>query len=294
MLALGAASLVSDIARGVMLAMLALLAPGLAFTFALFPTGRLRLADRLVLAVGMSLATVLVVGAILGESSLRLNRTTLIVGLAATVAVAGLVAIARTLRQRSRPSESTRSVAPPVTSRRPRIGVIEVLVLSCAVGLVAVSVLAARVPLAAQGVTGHTLLWILPEADDSRKLQLGIESQEFSAVDFRLLIATETGAVLHESAIDLNPKETWQATMTIPTNVERVEARLFRPGTTSAYRSVYLVVDEGQIATPSLSHCLEIAVAQDSLIAQLGEDTAQFVPGAWLLLNDLEACKAER
>ena len=110
--------------RAAVLTSLALTVPGLAITFALFPRGRLRLSERLLLTIGLSLGVVVVVTAALGESSVFLDRTTVLFGLAEVAAVAALVAIGRAL---ARPATPAAAVEPDraVRPRWFRIGLVD-------------------------------------------------------------------------------------------------------------------------------------------------------------------------
>ena len=115
-----------------------------------------------------------------------------------------------------------------------------------AVALVSIAVLSARVPLSAEGVSGHTLLWILPDADGSQRLQIGVESQEFVSAGYRLVISTDGGGVLHARPINLDPKTSWIGSMAVPPDVSRIDVRLTRDGVGGTYRSVHLVVGDEQ------------------------------------------------
>lgn len=282
-------------ARAAILTALALSAPGVALTFALFPGGRLRLSERLLLTLGLSLGVVVVVVVALEQSSVLIDRTTVMLVLAEAVLLAVLVGILRLIR---RPQVTD---SPDVEPGRAgaglrRIGAVELLVLLSAIALVAVTIGAARVPLTVEGVAGHTLLWILPDEESPQRLQIGVESQEFSSTDYRLLVSTEDGSVIHNHAIGLEPKEAWQGSISVPPDVRRVEATLYRDGVPGSYRRVHLVVGQDPADELSLSPCLELSVSQDVLIERLGEPVAELglglTPGLWLLLSDPESCQA--
>ena len=104
--------------RLAVLSALALTAPGVALTFAFFPRGRLRVAERVLLTVGLSLATIVVVTAALGESSVFLDRTTIVLALTLVTALAVLVTIARLVARSGPPAQAavaarTTAVAAP-------------------------------------------------------------------------------------------------------------------------------------------------------------------------------------
>ena len=159
--------------------------------------------------------------------------------------------------------------------------------------LVSIAVMSARVPLGAEGVSGHTLLWILPDADDPQHFEIGVANKEFEPTDYRLVV-TAGDDLVHSRAISLAPNRGWRGSIPVPLGAERIEARLFREGASDAYRRVHLVVhDETASASASASRlggCLQLELAREALIDRVGEAVARLIPGTQVLFSDPASC----
>lgn len=199
---------------------LAACGPGYALTAALFPRTEVGRAERLLLSVGLSFATL-----ILGAIALAQLGVTLTLdvwaALVETVVSAGcLIAL---LRRSS--DGAPRAPLPRLTQRQ--------WVFFGLAGLLGLTALAlAGTPLAATNVQGYTAFWMLPAGDaDAPQLQLGAESAELTIVSYRVEVSVGTGSAGEVARLTLAPGEKWEATYAIPEALRGqgvIAARLYR------------------------------------------------------------------
>jgi hypothetical protein len=70
----------------------------------------------------------------------------------------------------------------------------------------------ARLPSPPNNVSGYTLLWLVPTSDgDTGNYQLGITSQEFTAVAYHLQVTIDGRVVWDWPELKLAPGETWKS-----------------------------------------------------------------------------------
>jgi hypothetical protein len=100
-----------------------------------------------------------------------------------------------------------------------------ILVVAAAIGL-------SRMPTPPQGVTGYTLLWMIPAGDgNANDYRLGVNSMEFSPAAYRLQLILD-GQILREwPELQLAPGESWEIQLVLPDDrggAGSVEATLYR------------------------------------------------------------------
>lgn len=168
--------------------------------------------ERAAVALGLSLAIV-VLGALVLDSTVGITRTTVAVWLAG-VTVAAAIAGAILRRGDSR--------EPALGRPRLRISVVEVVVFLLAATLVVAAVVYARTPLHARGAKGYTALWIVRNGG---RLRVGVESEELHLMSYRLVVRT-SAARLDAWQLQLAPGGKWSATTA--RSQRPVEAFLYR------------------------------------------------------------------
>jgi uncharacterized membrane protein len=223
-------------ARALLAVPLVLIVPGYAITAALFPHANLGFAERLLFALGASLATVILGALLLNLLPWGLQPSTWAALLVGTTLVAMLIAWVRT-----RPAESHEPVRTSGRAISPRVrpqnlssgfNFSQPLLLLLAVLVVGAALELAHAPAPVQGYQGYTLLWMLPgEASQPTTVRLGIRSKEFLPTSYKLQV-TVNGQVIHEwPSLALKPNMQWQAQLQLPAaQLEQapVEAKLYR------------------------------------------------------------------
>ena len=198
--------------------------PGYALGAALLPRRFFGLPERVLLSLGLSLIIVALGGLVLYWLGASLQAGTWALALSGFTVCASAIAWWR----RSR-SHSTDEPLPKLhfnVSRRDGLLVgLAMLVAIAAIGL-------ARMPTPPKGVTGYTLLWMIPAGDgNANDYRLGVNSNEFSAGSYRLQLMLD-GQVLREwPALQLAPGESWEIQIELPSDrvgVGSVEAKLYR------------------------------------------------------------------
>ncbi|RIK39969.1 MAG: hypothetical protein DCC55_16480 [Chloroflexi bacterium] len=231
-----------SMAAQVLLALLLVfILPGYAITMALLPRGEWGMVERLLLAIGASLATSILGGLVLHQTPWGLQASSWIVLLTATTLAASAVAWVRKEQQ----PPTTRSKLPMRVT--PQQG----LLLALAVVVAGVALNVNDRPAPRHGFQGYTLLWMLPaEAGEQPIVRLGLNSKEFSATTYSLQVKVD-GEVAHEwRSIELRPNEQWEERIELSQEqltASTVEALLYRldsPG--SIYRHVLLRHDKGE------------------------------------------------
>lgn len=163
--------------RFVCAAVLLLIAPGYAVSTALFPSGWISAAAR-VMVVCLLVLSMLAVGAVLLDvTSVGLSRESWSI----LFLVLTLGACAVTISRRDDAPQSPPRVA------LPRLRATDVALLLVAVVAVVAGVVISRTPLPAEQVLGYTQLWMVPEgaAGDGR-FRVGVRSAELRSHSYRL------------------------------------------------------------------------------------------------------------
>lgn len=173
--------------------------PGYGITALLFPDRVLDLPARLLLSVGLSLATTALIGLILNLTpwGVQLGNPLTIALLGGTVSV-GLYFLIRDLLSIDRTTILTRI---GFSGRQ-----IIYLLLAAVVATIAVNV--ARTPVSPKNLTGYTLLWAQPgRASDG--LKLGVRSEEFKTTKYQLRF--EINETFREGpTFELKPGQMWE------------------------------------------------------------------------------------
>jgi uncharacterized membrane protein len=226
--------------RAVLWVPLVLGVPGYAILAALFPDGRLQPGERVVYAVAASIAAT-VLGGIVVQIVLDLDRTVWAVLLAAITVVAALVAI----RRRDRPSAN--AGAAESASAGPRLhlpGPVAGLIL-----IVAVAVAAAAVVISSNGARRErdsyrfTALWVQPARQSAAAgggaVTVGVDNHQGATARYRLVVK-QGGGILTRRRLELGDGGRWRLRLAVapPSAADPVTATLRRNGT--IYRHVYL------------------------------------------------------
>jgi len=209
---------------------LVLFLPGYALISGFFPTQVIPAVERLLIAVGASIAISLLAGLVLAVVGVRLTPNSWTVTLAAVTLVGLIVAWLRRVHY---------GVAGPGLgiATMPRISAFFVLVAA----LLALNILAgSRVASVAQSSLPPTQLWMVPVADKPGEAQLGVRNGG-DAGDYVLRLSSR-GQTVHEFDLTLAAGQVWATLVTLPADVasDAVVARLFQAGSDTELRFVVL------------------------------------------------------
>jgi Protein of unknown function (DUF1616) len=195
--------------------------PGYAIAGALSPRAA-GLAERVALAVALSIAVCIVGGFVLNWSPTGLTMESWAV-LLVSVTVAG--AAVSSVRWSSRGSGE-------ISSRRRGVRVSSSAVANILVGitLAGASIALARTPLPAQGVSGYTMLSLLPRVDASDSVRVAVTSAELRTTSYRLEVRAG-GQLALERQLTLAPGAQWESVVdvaSVPRSRRSLEALLYR------------------------------------------------------------------
>jgi hypothetical protein len=204
--------------------------PGYALVSALFPVLVIPAVERLLMAVGSSLALVIATGLALAWAGIGLAPVSWAVALA-TITIIGLaVAWARRLRQ---------GLAGPGLSvaTMPRIAALMVLI---AVLVVTDSVLGSRLVATEQQSPAPAELWMIPVDQQPANARLGVRAGGDGG-HFVVRLSSE-GVELQEFDLDLQPEQVWETLISFTPEVRArpVVARLYQDGSDTEMRYVVL------------------------------------------------------
>ncbi len=212
--------------------------PGYALTAAFFPTRSLDVPERLLFSLGLSLAVTAITGLALHVAMVGLQTKTWAITLATFTLCAGLIAWWRQSRRRTAPI-----AAPREAPFRPSIR--EGLLFGLVILVAGAAIYLARMPTPPSGVSGYTLLWMIPANDgDWSNFRVGVDSKEFTPTSYRLQVTVDGQAVKEWPELNLAPGDSWQtsielqATQAVSGSVEAVLYRLDSPD--AVYRHVKL------------------------------------------------------
>jgi uncharacterized membrane protein len=206
---------------------LLLVLPGYAVATAIFGAARLGRAQWVLLSVGLSLVTGILLALLLYLAfDLRGGAWSLALFLVVLLG-SGIAAVRRGGQTEDRPP-----------ARLPRVRVRDALLLFLAAAAVASAVAFARTPLPAKHVQGYTALWLLPGAE--RTVRVGITSGELRPAAYRLRLRLGT-RLAYERSVSLEPGQRWEQVVRFPRSSVAgtpVAATLFRKGSPQVYRRV--------------------------------------------------------
>lgn len=211
--------------------LLVLFAPGYAFSVALLPERRGDAVERLLLALGSSLALA-VAGAVALDQTVGLTARSWCAALGAMTLASAAVG-ARRRRPRQRRSDGAGAawrIAPAAGA------------MACAACVfAATAIVIAQRP--AGGVQGFTILWALPKDAARGDFAVGVRSDELRTTSY-VLTARSGSTVVLLRRVTLRPGASWTATATRdPSIAQALEVSLeksARPGV--VYRSVHLAL----------------------------------------------------
>lgn len=177
--------------------------PGYAITLACLPRRSLGRVERLLISLGLSVAITILLGLTLYYVGISLQTATWAIALAATTLV--FCGIAWRRRHTVEGESSSVSLSINLSLRDMVLLGLAVVVSGAAIGI-------ARLPSPPNNVSGYTLLWLVPTSDgDTGNYQLGITSQEFTAVAYHLQVTIDGRVVWDWPELKLAPGETWKS-----------------------------------------------------------------------------------
>ncbi len=215
---------------------LVLFLPGYAVTAACLPQRSLARVERLLISLGLSVAITVLLGLTLYWAGVSLQTVTWAIALALTTVVACGIAW-----RRQPAAAGEKSATSPAIKLRLR----DLVWMGLAVAISGAAIGIARLPSPASGVSGYTLLWMTPASNENTEnYQLGITSQEFATMTYRLQVMVDGRVVRDWPELKLAPGTTWTSPIVLPTDQLRagsIEAALYRLDNPNViYRQVQL------------------------------------------------------
>lgn len=210
-----------------------LVVPGYALVSALFPKPTVTFAEQTLLSSCGSIAIAILGGFGLYWTPWGLQSISWAVLLSSITYVATVVALLRRNKQAT------------FFARRKRtaISVKQVLLMAVACLIFSAAVAIARTPVSALDVSGYSQLWMLPSHTQGT-IRLGLRSEEFTDVQYRLELKIDNAVVKTWPSIDLKSGQEWETTTNLAReqlegkDVEALLYRLDKPD--SIYRRVVL------------------------------------------------------
>lgn len=227
--------------------LLAFVLPGPGLLWSCFPRRSIVAPEEVVVAAGLSLGSVAVVGVLLHTSGVGLSPASWAWSLALLTCVASGVASWRIAR-RVETDEGTASdervkssAAASTTVDRRRLAVPAMLI-ALAVVLVGASATLAVVSDRNQPIAGATELSAIPHtAGSSLTLSVQVTSHESASAQYQLVIHGDKGLATR-TTLRLEPGEAWSRTFPIP-SAQRVDVDLYLDESVTVYRSVFVSAD---------------------------------------------------
>jgi uncharacterized membrane protein len=212
---------------------LVLVLPGYALMAAAVPRPVLGAVDRLVFALGSSVAVAILAGLVLDVTSWGLRRTSWAVALAGvTVAAAAVAAFVR------RPGSSRRDAASAAPAPGP-------VLLFCAAALLALAAvgIARSGALRSEHASSFTQLWMLPtRVQGERALRIGVVNHEGVSKTYRVVTHAGSTVLASWPRIVVPSGGRWSRTVVVPASPSartRIETDVYRAEAPNAiYRSV--------------------------------------------------------
>lgn len=206
---------------------LVLLLPGYALTAAIFRAADARPAERVLLAVGLSIAATILCGLVLDLFGVRLNAPAWAASLGAVTIIAALVG------QHRGNARTLGSLAPGLSGP-------ETAALACAVLLAgAAGTLGLTTLDAPEETDGTSALFLVPAASDV--VRFGVRSDELRTTDYLLDVRVDGRSPQRLGPFRLRPGETWRRSLSTGPGSPRVDAVLRLAGSPQReYRRVAL------------------------------------------------------
>lgn len=208
--------------------------PGYAVVSALFPKTTFTFAEQILLSVGASITLTILGGFTLYWTPWGLQAVAWVILLACITYTASAISLVQ------------RNKRGAFFSQRKHLAISSMQVFGIgAASLIFVGAIAiARTPVSASNVSGYSQLWMLPVNYTQRDVKLGLRSEEFTDVQYRLEVRVGDTLIREWPLIKLQPDQQWEVDLELPVvhSVGRdVEAQLYRldkPDT--VYRRVVL------------------------------------------------------
>ena len=183
--------------------------PGYAVVCALFPRPTFKLAEQVLLSICGSITLAILAGFVLHWTPWGLQATSLIAILTGITFAAYIVAVLR----RNEQVTFTILTRPKYVSLRP----IHILSIAAACFIFVGAIVIARTPVSASNVQGYSQLWVLPANQTNQAVRLGVRSEEFADVEYRVEVRIGNAIVHTWPSIELKPGQQWEATTDLPT-----------------------------------------------------------------------------
>lgn len=218
---------------------LALFMPGYTLTTAFLPSLAQPLPNRLMYAVGLSLALTILTGLLLNLTAEGLTAAAFTGVLGSISLGAGIVAL---LRRRQEAQDDDAAFSQPIVMRiRVSYGVVLAAAALLAVGALTVT----RTAAINETHPGFTQLWLTPFYPPSEQyLEIGLHSFEDADVEYRVEFRIDDRVVSQWSPVRLLPEKLWQKVINVGTEPqpgERAEVVVYRLDNPSqVYRHVTL------------------------------------------------------
>jgi hypothetical protein len=207
--------LIASIGLGVIL-------PGYAVLCAFFPSGELRGEERTLIATGIGMIGVILLGVVFNLTPWGIHTVLWVIGFNAIILGADAVCWFRR-------SKLTEPPAPLHIPLKPRDGVFFLVSIGLVIGAVAI----ARLPLQdTSKVEGYSVLWMLPgDKQTPDQIRLGVMCDQFERTHYRLVLSVDGTMIGEWTDIELNPGDQWETKFTIPSAYsggKMIEAYLYR------------------------------------------------------------------
>lgn len=183
--------------------------PGYVVVCALFPRPTFKLAEQALLSISGSITLAILAGFALYWTPWGLQATSLIAILTGITFVAYIVAVLR----RNQQATFTIPMQPKYTSLHP----MHILSIAAACFIFVGAIVIARTPVSASNVQGYSQLWVLPANQTNQSVRLGVRSEEFADVEYRVEVRIGNAIVHTWPSIELKPGQQWEATTDLPT-----------------------------------------------------------------------------
>jgi uncharacterized membrane protein len=188
---------VSGFIRGAAALLFVLLLPGWAITAALLPEKVFGFWERLVIAVGLSIAIAMLTGLLLHLTPWGIQTGVWWSLMAGITLIAGLVALGRI---------RSRITVPGVQFNRTQLAQVGLIGMALLVSSLAVII--ARQPSPPQGFEGYTSIWIFPfRYEGEQAIQVGVSSREFEEMAYILELQWNGRVIKEYPPFNLSPGE---------------------------------------------------------------------------------------
>jgi hypothetical protein len=211
--------------------------PGYALTAALFPPGRLPGIERLLMAIGSSIALAIVVGFAFSGLGIPLTEWTWGGGLVDVALVAGAFVALRPTHRRIAFAWSSRH---PLRFRDAMLFGLAALLVIGAIGV-------ARLGASEQPQKGFTELSMVPAPGNV--VRIGVGNEEATSMTYRVVLTSGSVAIATWQSVPLPPGQRWDAEISLPPNLSTgVQVMLYRA---DAPGEIYRRVALGPVTTPA-------------------------------------------